>query len=240
MDLTKNVCEVFGPAGYIRTSYSYAPFGAVSASGNVTQPFQWSSEHYDSETALVYYNFRHYSPDLGRWLSRDPIEEQGGRNLYAFVKNDIGREIDSLGGVSTSIQYYEDLLSEDELVEEYDPGRTAPETPLPIVICSTAGTIAIVDGPLPIGDIIAVCLLCTAAIVTGAGCYQEAIDKNQGKCNPCLRPLPKEQHHQVPNQHGCRFGHWHGFRWDQKPYPACLCFRKRFFGGCLDEKGRKI
>ena len=27
-DLTKNICEVFGPAGYIRTAYAYAPFGA--------------------------------------------------------------------------------------------------------------------------------------------------------------------------------------------------------------------
>ena len=86
-DLTKNICEVFGPAGYIRTTYSYAPFGSVTASGDVTQPFQWSSEHYDSELDLVYYNYRHYSPSLGRFLSRDPIEEQGGRNLYAFVKN---------------------------------------------------------------------------------------------------------------------------------------------------------
>ena len=98
-DITKNVCEVFGPAGYIRTSYSYAPFGAVSASGDVTQPFQWSSEHYDSETALVYYNYRHYSPDLGRWLSRDPIEEQGGVNLYAFTSNAPIVQIDILGEI---------------------------------------------------------------------------------------------------------------------------------------------
>ena len=48
-DITKNVCEVFGPAGYIRTAYSYAPFGNVTESGDVSQPFQWSSEHYDSE-----------------------------------------------------------------------------------------------------------------------------------------------------------------------------------------------
>ncbi len=75
-DITKNICEVFGPAGYIRTAYSYAPFGAVSESGDVTQPFQWSSEVYDSELNLVYYNFRHHSPSLGRFLSRDPIEEQ--------------------------------------------------------------------------------------------------------------------------------------------------------------------
>ena len=66
--------------------YDYAPFGAVSATGDVTQPFQWSSEFYDSELGLVYYNYRHYSPTDGRWLSRDPIEEEGGRNLYAFVK----------------------------------------------------------------------------------------------------------------------------------------------------------
>ena len=50
-------------------------------------PFRFSSEHYDSELDLVYYNYRHYSPSLGRFLSRDPIEGQGGLNLYAFVKN---------------------------------------------------------------------------------------------------------------------------------------------------------
>ena len=88
-DLTKNICEVFGSGGYIRTAYSYAPFGAVSASGDVTQPFQWSSEVYDSELDLVYYNFRHYSPSLGRFLSRDPIEEQGGINLYLFIFNQL-------------------------------------------------------------------------------------------------------------------------------------------------------
>ena len=96
-DLTKNICEVFGPAGYIRTAYAYAPFGAVSASGDVTQPFQWSSEHYDSELDLVYYNYRHYSPSIGRFLSRDPIQEQGGLNLYAFVGNAVSQNVDSAG-----------------------------------------------------------------------------------------------------------------------------------------------
>ena len=107
-DITKNVCEVFGPAGYIRTSYSYTPFGAVSASGDVSQPFQWSqwsSEHYDSELALVYYNFRHYSPDLGRWLSRDPIEEQGGRNLYAYANGNPLCESDWLGQAPKDKRY---------------------------------------------------------------------------------------------------------------------------------------
>jgi len=94
---TKNVCEVFGPAGYIRESYSFSPFGEYYSAGDVNQPLRWSSEYYDSELDLVYYNFRHYSPTLGRWLSRDPIEEQGGLNLYAFVGNNATFNTDFLG-----------------------------------------------------------------------------------------------------------------------------------------------
>ena len=38
-----------------------------------------------SSCALPAYAF--YHPDQGRWLSRDPIEETGGRNLYGFCNN---------------------------------------------------------------------------------------------------------------------------------------------------------
>ncbi len=86
-DLTKNICEVFGQNGYIRSTYVCTPCGSVTASGDVNQPIQWSSEHYDNELALVYYNYRHYNPTDGRWINRDPIAEQGGRNLYTFVGN---------------------------------------------------------------------------------------------------------------------------------------------------------
>ena len=96
-DLTKNVCEVFGSDGYIKTTYSYSPFGNVSSVGNFEQNFQWSSEFYDPELGLVYYNYRHYSPTTARWLSRDPIEERGGLNLYAFCKNNLILKFDLLG-----------------------------------------------------------------------------------------------------------------------------------------------
>ncbi len=86
-DLTKNIYEIFAPSGYIRSTYAYTPFVAVTASGDVTQPIQWSSEYYDNKLALVYYNYRHYNPTDGRWTNRDPIAEQGGRNLYMFVGN---------------------------------------------------------------------------------------------------------------------------------------------------------
>jgi len=56
-DLTKNICELYGPSGYIRTTYTYTPYGQVTASGDVTQPIQWSSEAWDEELGLIYYNW---------------------------------------------------------------------------------------------------------------------------------------------------------------------------------------
>ena len=38
-----------------------------------------------------------YDPSTGRWFSRDPAQEQGGQNLYAFAANNGVANIDSLG-----------------------------------------------------------------------------------------------------------------------------------------------
>ncbi|MBI3763318.1 MAG: RHS repeat-associated core domain-containing protein [Chloroflexi bacterium] len=70
--------------------YEYGPFGEpLRATGPMARlnPFRWSTKFCDNETDLVYYGYRYYSPSLGRWLSRDPIEEEGGVNLYGFVCN---------------------------------------------------------------------------------------------------------------------------------------------------------
>jgi RHS repeat-associated protein len=40
---------------------------------------------------------RFYNPNLGRWLSRDPIEEDGGLNIYAYCINSPANGIDALG-----------------------------------------------------------------------------------------------------------------------------------------------
>jgi len=31
--------------------------------------------------------YRYLSPEVGRWVNRDPIKEKGGKNLYCFVRN---------------------------------------------------------------------------------------------------------------------------------------------------------
>jgi hypothetical protein len=45
----------------------------------------------------VYYGYRYYNADMGRWLNRDPIAEKGGANVYGFVGNDGVNRIDICG-----------------------------------------------------------------------------------------------------------------------------------------------
>ena len=96
-DLTKNICEVYGVNGYIRTSYSYTPFGVVSSTGDVEQPIQWSSEYFDNELGLVYYNYRYYNPLDKRWLSRDAVSSI---NLYRYVSNNPLKSFDIRGDIA--------------------------------------------------------------------------------------------------------------------------------------------
>ena len=112
-DFSKNICEVFGPAGYIRTAYTYSPYGEVVVSGDVTQSIQWSSEFNDTELGLVYYNYRHYNPYVGRWINRDSLQEKGFYNSYRH-SND-GYSIDNLGLYCTKQNHNE--LSDIESVE---------------------------------------------------------------------------------------------------------------------------
>jgi RHS repeat-associated protein len=84
-----NVSSVTDSNSAITARYEYDPFGRVllADGGDYTPRYQFSSKEYDQATGLNYYGYRFYSPELGRWVNRDPIEEVGGLHLYAFVFN---------------------------------------------------------------------------------------------------------------------------------------------------------
>jgi RHS repeat-associated protein len=89
-DGNKNIRSMVDINGNEVATYDYTPFGSVRTSSGTyanTNPFRFSSEYHDNETGLVYYNFRYYNPDIGRWTKRDPIGEKGGYNLYGMVGN---------------------------------------------------------------------------------------------------------------------------------------------------------
>jgi len=86
--------------GTIVAEYEYGPFGElIRASGKMAKEFNilFSTKYYDWETGLYYYGYRYYSPIIGRWLSSDPIGENGGVNLYGFVGNNPIRRADRIG-----------------------------------------------------------------------------------------------------------------------------------------------
>jgi len=95
-----NVSEYLNGIGTVVAHYEYDPFGRTTvASETKAEDFahRFSTKPIDSATGLLYYGYRWYDPATGRWPSRDPIEEEGGLNLYGFVGNDGVSQIDYLG-----------------------------------------------------------------------------------------------------------------------------------------------
>ncbi|MBE7538846.1 MAG: RHS repeat-associated core domain-containing protein [Opitutaceae bacterium] len=55
------------------------------------------TKEYFSDIGLYNYGRRFYDPKTGRFIGRDPIQENGGLNLYAFVRNNPINKWDDLG-----------------------------------------------------------------------------------------------------------------------------------------------
>jgi RHS repeat-associated protein len=86
--------------GSAMAQYEYGPFGEViRATGPMARanPFRFSTKYQDDETDLLYYGKRYLNTVTGRWWSKDPAEETGGQNLYAFVRNSPINNFDALG-----------------------------------------------------------------------------------------------------------------------------------------------
>lgn len=86
-------------------SYDYDAFGeTVTNEGHeaLVNPFRFSTKYADIETGHLYYGYRYYAPDFGRWLSRDSIQERGGVTLYGFVENNGVNTLDYFGLSSKS------------------------------------------------------------------------------------------------------------------------------------------
>ena len=78
-------------AAQARAEYVYSAYGEVMMkSGDLADKnnIGYSTRYQEANTGLVSYTYRHYSPRLKKWLSKDPIAENGGLNLYQMVGND--------------------------------------------------------------------------------------------------------------------------------------------------------
>src|SRR5205823_4889195 len=84
------------PATYLK--FAYDGWNQIAElDGNNASPCRFTSKYTDDEMDFVYYGFRYYNASTGRWLSRDPLEEQIEQGLYAFVGNDSVNGCDLVG-----------------------------------------------------------------------------------------------------------------------------------------------
>jgi len=150
-----HVYAVSDDTGDILEHYRYTAFGEVTcynsngipkAKSLIKNTILWNTRRRDEVTGYYMYKFRHYSAELGRWPSRDPIEERGGVNLYAFVGNEpIGRW-DRLGREPQNIVIYpkpvapqkeilEGLTDKEkkEMTELYETEKSIKESMLKLV-----------------------------------------------------------------------------------------------------------
>ena len=93
-----SVREMTDSSGAIRARYEYDPYGRrAKVSGDLDADFAYTGHYYHANSGFYLAPFRAYDPDTGRWISRDPISEVGGLNLYAYVGSDPVNKVDPLG-----------------------------------------------------------------------------------------------------------------------------------------------
>lgn len=81
-------------------TYEYGPAGeTIRVTGPLAKsnPLRFSSRYQDEENDLVYFGYRYFNSSSAKWLSRDPMEELGGPNLYAFFREDANDFVDVFG-----------------------------------------------------------------------------------------------------------------------------------------------
>ncbi len=88
VDGLDSVTSLSSAVGAVSQAYTFDSFGKLTASsGSVTNPFQYTAREPDSETGLDYYRARYYDPNIGRFLTEDPMGFTGGENFYKYAVN---------------------------------------------------------------------------------------------------------------------------------------------------------
>ena len=83
--------------GKVAGTALYSPYGKLLQSQGVQANIAYAGLYHHKESGLYLATYRGYNPFTARWLNRDPIEENGGLNLYEYVGGNPIDSIDPLG-----------------------------------------------------------------------------------------------------------------------------------------------
>jgi RHS repeat-associated protein len=85
-------------SGVIQGQYSYDPYGrATQFASAQSSDLRYAGYYGHSPSGLSLTTYRAYNAVLGRWINRDPIEESGDNNLFAYALNAPTSVIDPTG-----------------------------------------------------------------------------------------------------------------------------------------------
>jgi RHS repeat-associated protein len=81
-----SVRDVTDSTGTVQAHYEYGMFGEVTQTvGTLASDFQYAGYYYHAPSGLNLTTYRAYSPSLGRWINRDPVDFMDGGNVYAYA-----------------------------------------------------------------------------------------------------------------------------------------------------------
>jgi RHS repeat-associated protein len=93
-----SVRELVDASEAVKARYEYDPYGRrTKVSGTAEASFGFTGHFYHETSRFHFAPFRAYDASQGRWLNRDPIKEDGGVNLYAYVGGNPVNAFDPLG-----------------------------------------------------------------------------------------------------------------------------------------------
>lgn len=106
----------------------------TSVATSTPQPFRLPGQYSDEESGLHYNRFRYFDPDVGRYLTPDPIGLAGGFNGFAYAPDPINY-VDPLGlatrrwvplgdGWEAGVDTFNTGGSASHEIHVYSPGRT--------------------------------------------------------------------------------------------------------------------
>src|SRR5207245_1641438 len=99
-DYEKSVTVLVDGSGTVQDRITYDGFGKIVTETNASfgDGYKYTGREWDASAQLQYNRARYYDPNLGKWISMDPMGfAAGDANLYRFVGNAGMNSVDPSG-----------------------------------------------------------------------------------------------------------------------------------------------